>query len=66
MLDGQPQAYVEMVLDAPDIRDGEPFPTSFMEPLQTLWSDPSIVRAIERGNEAALPEKCVLLYIYTS
>ena len=46
-----------MVADAPDLRDGEPFPMNFMEPLQALWNDPSIVRAIERGNEAALPEK---------
>lgn len=49
--------YVEMIENAADIRDGEPFPTSFMGPLQSLWSDPMVQKAWERGNEAALPEK---------
>lgn len=51
--------YVEMIENAADIRDGEPFPTSFMGPLQSLWADPMVQKAWERGNEAALPEKYV-------
>jgi guanine nucleotide-binding protein subunit alpha, other len=53
----QHQAHVEMVMDAPDLADGEPFPINYLETLQTLWNDPGILKAIERGNEAALPEK---------
>ena len=53
----QHQGYVELVMDAPDLPDGEPFPIHYLEALQSLWKDPGIVKAIERGNEAALPEK---------
>ncbi|EIM92063.1 heterotrimeric G protein alpha subunit 4 [Stereum hirsutum FP-91666 SS1] len=55
--------YVDMIENAADIRDGEPFPTSFMGPLQSLWSDPMVQKAWERGNEAALPEN--LSYFYS-
>lgn len=51
--------HVEMVDGARDIRDGEPFPISFYEPLKSIWSDPNVQKAWERGNEAALPEKCI-------
>ncbi|KAF8508763.1 heterotrimeric G protein alpha subunit 4 [Gautieria morchelliformis] len=50
------QAHVEMILDAPDLADGDPFPIRYKDPLQALWKDPGVVRAIERSNEAALPE----------
>jgi len=46
-----------MIMDAPDLRDGDPFPMEYLEPLQSLWKDPSLEAAISRGNEAALPEK---------
>ncbi|TFY53212.1 hypothetical protein EVJ58_g9572 [Rhodofomes roseus] len=57
---------VQMVIDAADLKDGEPFPTEYYEPLKTLWEDPNIQKAWERGNEAALPDKlrplpCLLL-----
>lgn len=51
--------HVEMVDGAMDIRDGEPFPISFYEPLKSIWADPNVQKAWDRGNEAALPEKCV-------
>lgn len=54
------QDYVEVIENAPDIRDGEPFPTSFYEPLKSLWTDQHVQQAWVRGNEAALPEKLVL------
>src|ERR1700733_5500954 len=49
--------YVDMVEDASDIRDGEPFPQPYYQALKSLWSDPNVERACQRGNEAALPEK---------
>lgn len=49
--------YVDLVEEAKDIKDSEPFPTSYHQPLQSLWTDPSVRKAWERGNEAALPEK---------
>jgi guanine nucleotide-binding protein subunit alpha len=51
------QEYIEMIENAPDLRDGEPFPMTFFDPLKTLWADGNVQKAWERGNEAALPEK---------
>lgn len=56
--------HVEMVDGARDIRDGEPFPMSFYDPLKSIWSDPNVQKAWDRGNEAALPEN--LLYFFSS
>lgn len=53
------QDYVELIANAPDLRDGESFPLTFYEPLKTLWADARIQEAWQRGNEAALPEKWV-------
>lgn len=49
--------YVEMIENAPDLRDGEAFPMTFYDPLKNLWADENVQKAWERGNEAALPEK---------
>lgn len=40
-----------------DIRDGEPFPNTYYEPLKALWSDPNVQRGWALWNETALPEK---------
>ncbi|KAF5376950.1 hypothetical protein D9615_007278 [Tricholomella constricta] len=56
--------YVEVIENATDIRDGEPFPMSYYQPLKSLWEDPNVQKAWERGNEAALPEN--LLYFFSS
>jgi len=53
-------SYVDMIENAADIRDGEPFPAAFHEPLISLWNDPGVQTAWGRGNEAALPEKYAL------
>jgi len=49
--------YVQMIQHSPDIGEGEPFPASYLESLKSLWGDHNIQRALQRGNEAALPEK---------
>ena len=49
--------HAEMVEDARELRDGESFPMDFLGPLKSLWNDPAVQQAWERGNEAALPEK---------
>lgn len=51
--------HVELIESAQDIRDGEPFPVEYYQPLKDLWNDPGVQQAVERGNEAALPEKYV-------
>lgn len=56
------QDYADMIQEAPDLRDSEPFPMEYLKPLQALWQDPSIERAIERGNEAALPENLTYFF----
>ncbi|TFY60992.1 hypothetical protein EVG20_g7225 [Dentipellis fragilis] len=53
---------VELVDNARDIRDGEPFPTNYLEPLRSLWNDPNVQKAWERGNEAALPENLAYFF----
>lgn len=49
--------HIDLIDNARDIRDAEPFPMQYYDPLKSLWNDPSIQKACERGNEAALPEK---------
>lgn len=49
--------YINMIENAPDIADAEPFPRSFYEPLKNLWVDTNVQKTWIRGNEAALPEK---------
>jgi len=56
--------YLEMVENAQDLRDGEPFPKEYYVPLKSLWTDPNVQKAWSRGNEAALPEN--LMYFYSS
>jgi len=53
----QNNPHVELVDAAKDIRDNEPFPQEYLQPLKSLWEDPNVQKAWERGNEAALPEK---------
>lgn len=50
---------IPVIEDASDIKDGEPFPAEFHTILKRLWEDPNVQAAYARGNEAALPEKCV-------
>ncbi len=51
------EKYLEVIENARDLRDGEPFPMEYYEPLKSLWNDPEVQKAWQRGNEAALPEK---------
>lgn len=51
---------VRYVEDAPDIKDGQPFPSDYYEPLELLWADENVQKGWARGNEAALPDKSVL------
>jgi guanine nucleotide-binding protein subunit alpha, other len=54
--------HLTLIEDARDIRDGEPFPMEYYEPLKALWADEGVRAAYERGNEAALPEKFVVVF----
>ncbi|KAK0230080.1 heterotrimeric G protein alpha subunit 4 [Armillaria fumosa] len=38
------------------LRDGDPFPIVYLQPLKALWRDPGVQEAWRRGSEAALPE----------
>jgi guanine nucleotide-binding protein subunit alpha len=46
-----------LVEEAPDIKDGQPYPEHYQAALARLWADPAIQTTIARGNEFALPEK---------
>lgn len=56
----EPIRYVE---EAPDIKDGQPFPGDYYEPLKQLWDNENVQKGWSRGNEAALPDKYVVLII---
>jgi guanine nucleotide-binding protein subunit alpha len=56
-LQEQNMEYMDLIENATDVRDGEPFPKAYYRPLQLLWNDPGVQKAWKRGNEAALPEK---------
>jgi guanine nucleotide-binding protein subunit alpha len=56
------QKYLQLLENVPEVRDGAPFPSSYLEPLKRLWEDDGIRQGYARGNEAALPEKCVLYF----
>ncbi len=49
--------HIDLIENARDLHEGEPFHAEYLEPLKQLWADPGVQRAWERGNEAALPEK---------
>jgi len=53
--------YVDMLDPMPEIQDGEPFPSNYCESLKALWNDPNVIKTLRRGNEAALPEKWVVV-----
>ncbi|PBK63551.1 heterotrimeric G protein alpha subunit 4 [Armillaria solidipes] len=48
--------YIHEIKDWWCVRDGEPFPVRYCQPLKALWRDPGVQEAWQRGNEAALPE----------
>jgi guanine nucleotide-binding protein subunit alpha, other len=54
--------FLDLIENAADIRDGEPFPQTFHTPLASLWADPNVQEAYARGNEAALPENLVYYF----
>jgi len=58
-ISGENLGHGDLIDGVRDIRDGEAFPIDYYEPLKALWNDPNVQKAWERGNEAALPEKCV-------
>ena len=49
--------YTELLENAAIVQEGEPFPLEYREPLKRVWDDPNVQTALQRGNEAALPEK---------
>ena len=52
------EPYAQMLEEPPDVKDGQPFPSDYYEPLKLLWESPVVRKAWSRGNEAALPDKC--------
>lgn len=60
----QNQQHIEMIVNARDLRDREPFPMEYYEPLKSLWQDDIVQKAWQRGNEAALPDN--LQYFFPS
>lgn len=51
------QQYISLIDDVQGVRDGQPYPQEYLEPLRKLWNDRNVQH--ERGNEAAMPDRCV-------
>ncbi|KAI0689200.1 G-protein alpha subunit-domain-containing protein [Cytidiella melzeri] len=49
--------------EAQDIRDRQPFPEEYLEPLRRLWEDLSVQKCWERGNKAALPDNLSYFFV---
>ncbi|KAH8795923.1 guanine nucleotide binding protein, alpha subunit [Flagelloscypha sp. PMI_526] len=62
--DIQANSWLQLLEDAPVVKDGDPFPADYFYILKKLWADSSVQQAISRGNEAALPEN--LSYFFGS
>jgi len=45
-----------MIETAEDVKDAEPFPVSYLDPLRKLWNDPIMRQAWARRNEVAMPD----------
>jgi len=54
--------YLPYINQPIDIRDGQPFPEEYYEPLKKLWEDPGFRQCWERGNEVALPENLAYFF----
>lgn len=51
------QEYLRLFVSLPEVSEGEPFPSSYYEPLKLLWQDAGVQAAQKRAHEIALPEK---------
>ncbi|KAH8826020.1 guanine nucleotide binding protein, alpha subunit [Flagelloscypha sp. PMI_526] len=60
----QESGWPQLLEEAEDVKDGDPFPASYLPVLKSLWTDPVVQLAVSRGNEAALPEN--LPYFFDS
>lgn len=43
--------------DPPDVKDGQPFPATYLEPLRRLWHNETVQKGWLDG-KAAVPDKC--------
>ncbi|KAF8310845.1 guanine nucleotide binding protein, alpha subunit [Clavulina sp. PMI_390] len=51
------EKYLPLVMKtAYNVKDGDPYPPTLLEPLTALWADPNVKAAYQRGNEVALPD----------
>jgi len=57
------QPHIQLVEDAPDLKDSQTFPQDYYQPLKSLWQDENVQKGYLRGNEAALPDN--LSYFYS-
>ncbi|KAI0798561.1 heterotrimeric G protein alpha subunit 4 [Irpex lacteus] len=50
------QQYIWLIDAVQGVRDGQPYPQEYLEPLRKLWNDRNVQQCYERGNEAAMPD----------
>lgn len=47
------------IMDAPEIKTGEPYPHKYLTQFQQLWNDPNIQTVVKYGRQLGLPDKWV-------
>ncbi|KAI8149332.1 putative guanine nucleotide-binding protein alpha-2 subunit [Fennellomyces sp. T-0311] len=56
-------AHITLIQSAiPDLTPGQPFPSEYLDPLKALWSDGSIQKACQLGNQFALHDNINYFY----
>lgn len=49
----------DLLQQAPDLQDSQPFPIEYKQSIEAVWRDPTVQRAWIHASEATVPEKCV-------
>lgn len=56
---GKYQPYVGLVIMERELSRGEPFPREYQTAFRSLWADPGVKKAVQRGNEFALHDNMI-------
>ncbi|GAA5825152.1 hypothetical protein JCM11251_006121 [Rhodosporidiobolus azoricus] len=55
-------APLRSAVEAPDLREREPFPAPLLAPLKAMWKDTGLQAAVARASEATMPENIPYFY----
>lgn len=56
---GKSQPYVGLLIMDRELSRGEAFPKEYQTAFRSLWADPGVQKAVQRGNEFALHDNLI-------